>query len=55
MLHVDRLPCKSIIKFEKIRESCYTHVKYNVLDRKYREYVQADGDTVKGKAHKRKK
>jgi hypothetical protein len=55
MLHKHRLLCKSIIKFEKIRESCYTHVEYNVLDRKYSKYEQADGDAVKEKAHKQKK
>jgi hypothetical protein len=46
---------KSIIKLEKICESCYTHVGYNVLDRKCSKHEQADRDAAKKKAHKQKK
>jgi hypothetical protein len=38
------------IKLEKTRESCYTYVEYNVLDRKCSKHEQADRDAAKKKA-----
>jgi len=53
-MRMDEASHKLIIKLEKICESCYTQVEYNVLDRKCSKHEQAVRDAAKKKAHKQK-